>query len=164
MFVLVAATIAVAACSERPTTAPIDQLDQTADVGKSNGKSNGTPNDSSTTPPPLPATFNLSGRVLGVTRRAPAPGVTDTLRFDPLAGVPLRIMRNLLVNGQATQVLAAETTSGASGEFRVDALAGGYYVIYATAPAGSPWVSNHTLVAGTSNEVLANVYLWRQQQ
>ena len=158
LLVAAAALIAIAACGEHPSTAPIDELERTAGIGKSNG----APNDS--TPPPLATTFNLSGRVLAVTRTAPAPGVTDTLRYDPVAGVPLRVMRNLLVNGQATQVLAAETTSGASGEYRINGLAGGYYVIYATPPAGSPYASNHALVAGTANEVLANVYLWRKQQ
>jgi hypothetical protein len=159
--IVFAAVFALAACGERPATAPAEELGQLADIGKSKT----TPGDSTASPPPpLPATFNLSGRVYGVTRIAPAPGVRDTLRHDPLAGVPLRVMRNLLVDGKATQVLAAETTSGSAGEFRLNGLAGGYYVIYATAPPGSPWLSTYTLVAGTSNEVVANVYLWHNQQ
>jgi hypothetical protein len=154
--ILVAAVIALAACSDGPTTAPANELQQTPAIGKSNG----TPNDS--TPPPVLASFNLSGKVLGITRIAAAPGVADTLRHDPIPGIPLRIMRNLLVNGQATQQLAAEMTSGANGEYRVT-LPGGYYVVYATAPAGSPYVSNHALVAGTATDVTANVYLGQKQ-
>jgi len=63
----------------------------------------------------------------------------DTLRFDPIAGVNVRIMRNVLVNGVATQVLAAQLVTDALGRFAVKDLAGGYYVVYAEPPAGSVW-------------------------
>ena len=176
--VLVTAAFTLAACSDRSTTAPVEELGQAADVGKSNT----TPSDSARTPPPPPTTpttpappprdtaitppptvasFTLSGKVLGLTRTT-ASNSADTLRADPIPGIPIRIMRNLLVNGQATQTLAAETTSDANGEYRATGLAGGYYVAYANPAAGSVWASNYVLIAGTTPNVTANIYLGRK--
>ena len=176
-FILVAAALSLAACSDNSATAPVEELDQAADVGKSNTTPNDsvrtsptpitttptpptTPRDTAVTPPPTGASFTLSGKVLGLTRTTSAS--RDTLRHDPIPGVPLRIMRNLLVDGKATQTLAGETTSDANGDYRVTGLPGGYYVVYANPAAGSAWAPNHALVAGTTPNVTAHIYLGRR--
>jgi hypothetical protein len=120
------------------------------------------PRDTLDTLPRLPEKVQLSGRVLAVTVIAPAPGVRDTLRFDPIAGAKVRVMRNLLVDGKATQRLAAELVTDANGAFAVKDLAGGYYVVYADPPAGSPYQSSFSYLAATRPEVKVDVYLWRR--
>jgi hypothetical protein len=92
----------------------------------------------------------------------PAPGTRDTIRFDPVAGAKVRIMRNVLVNGRATQVLALELTTGVTGAFAVKDLPGGYYVVYADPPEGSPWSPNFSYLAATKAQVSVDVYLWKK--
>ncbi|MEW5915394.1 MAG: hypothetical protein AB1762_03270 [Gemmatimonadota bacterium] len=120
------------------------------------------PRDTLDSMPPLPEKVQLSGRVLAVTVIAPGPGVRDTLRFEAIAGAKVRVMRNLLVDGQATQRLAAERVTDANGAFTVRDLAGGYYVVYADPPAGSPYQSSFSYLAATKPEVKVDVYLWRR--
>ena len=120
------------------------------------------PRDTLDTIPPRPEKVNVSGRVLGVVVITPAPGVRDTLRFDPIAGVNVRIMRNVLVNGVAKQVLAAELVSDAAGRFAVKDLAGGYYVVYAEPPAGSIWSNSFSYLDANRPEVSVDVFLWRR--
>jgi hypothetical protein len=148
--------ITVAACSDRTTTAPGAALSQAPGVDKAGASS------TDSVPPQLAASFNVSGRVLAVSRSAPVAGSADTLHFDSVAGAAIKVYRNVLVNGAATQVLAAETTSGAGGEYRVNGLAGGYYVVQAAAPAGSPYADSFAYVAGTASEMKTDVYLWRK--
>jgi hypothetical protein len=114
------------------------------------------------TTPPVPEKVQLSGRVLGVVVIAPAPGVRDTLRFDPVAGMPLRIMRNVLVDGVAKQVLALQLTSDSQGRFSAKDLPGGYYVIYAEPAAGSPWAPSFSYLAATKPDVTVDVYVWKR--
>jgi hypothetical protein len=71
-------------------------------------------------------------------------------------------MRNVLVNGVATQVLAIELTTDAAGRFSVKELPGGYYIAYADPPAGSPWAPNWAYLAATSPAVNVDVYLWKR--
>jgi hypothetical protein len=120
------------------------------------------PRDTVDTMPPVPAKVALSGRVLAVVVVVPSAGMRDTLRFDPIAGAKVRIMRNLLVNGTASQVLAAELTSDGAGRFSVKDLAGGYYVVYVDPPAGSIWEKNFAYLAATQPNVSVDVYLWRR--
>jgi hypothetical protein len=146
---------ALSACSGDTSTGPA-VLRQT-DMGAS-AKSGQAASDSSTE---LVATFALQGRVRGVSAKSGQYG-GDTLSYEPIAGAAVRIYRNLLVDGAATQVLAAQTTSDAAGQYRVEGLEGGYYIVKAVAPAGSPYADSWTYAAGTAPEVTADVYLWRQ--
>jgi hypothetical protein len=120
------------------------------------------PRDTVDTLPPRPEKVNVSGRVLGVVVITPTPGARDTLRFDPLPGVNVRIMRNVLVDGVAKQVLAAQLVSDAQGRFAVKELAGGYYVVYAEPPAGSIWGNSFSYLNANRAEVTVDVYLWRR--
>lgn len=112
--------------------------------------------------PRIPEKVAVSGRVLGMVLIEPAPGVRDTIRVDPVAGAKVRIMRNVLVNGVATQVLALELTTDAAGRFGVKDLPGGYYVAYADPPAGSPWAPSWAYFSATSSAVNVDVYLWKR--
>jgi hypothetical protein len=104
----------------------------------------------------------VSGRVLAVVVISPTPDVRDTLRFEPIAGAKLRVMRNLLVDGKAVQRLAAELVSDANGTYALRDLPGGYYVVYADPPAGSQYSSSFSYLAATKPEVKLDIYLWRR--
>jgi hypothetical protein len=120
------------------------------------------PRDTLDTMPPLPEKVATSGRVLAIVVIPPTTGGRDTLRFDPIAGAKVRIMRNLLVDGKATQRLAAELVTDANGAFAVKDLPGGYYVVYADPPAGSPYNSSFSYLFANKPEVKVDVYLWRR--
>lgn len=154
-FVLAAACAGLAACSDRPVTAPDATSAQPNTVGTSGASSTDTI-------PQLPAVFAVSGKVLGVSSSAAVAGSSDSLHFEPVAGARIKLYHNVLVNGTATQILAAETTSGADGAYRVTGLVGGYYIVQAAAPAGSAYADNFAYLAGTASEVKTDVYLWRK--
>jgi len=118
-----------------------------------------TPPTDTTKPPP--SSFNLTGKALGVD--AVAGQGNDTLHFTPIAGATVKLMRNVLVNGQATQVEAGQTTTSASGAYQFSNLAGGYYIVYVTPPTGSPYISNWSYVEGLAPAVDVNVFLWRSR-
>jgi hypothetical protein len=143
------ASAVVAACD---VSAPGEPAAVTSTVPKAS-------TDTSTNPPP--SSFNLAGKVLGVD--AVAGQGNDTLHFTPIAGANVMLVRNLLVNGKATQVAAGETTSGPDGGYRFANLAGGYYIVSVTPPAGSPYSASWSYVSGTAPNVEINVYLWRSK-
>ena len=152
--VLAVTIIGLAACADHTTTAP--------DVGRQGatgtGGGGGTPGD---TIGELPSSVRVHGQVLGVSVTTPVQGSADTLSFEPVASAPIKIYRNVLVDGGATQVLAAETISGEHGEYEVRGLKGGYYIVKVTAPAGVPYADNWEYLPATSTDVTVNVYLWR---
>ena len=176
--IAVTLTIVVAACSSSADDAVVGPSPRTLAAGLDSAKK--PPRDSTQKPPrdttqkpprdtvrvdttpPVPEKVQLSGRVLGVVVIDPAPGVRDTLRFDPVAGMPLRIMRNVLVDGLAKQVLALQLTSDAQGRFSAKELPGGYYVIYAEPAAGSPWAPSFSYLAATKADVTVDVYVWKR--
>lgn len=143
---------ALAACSDQTSTGP-------AQATKS---ASGEPTPGDTTHS-YSGSFDVHGRVLGVTVLAPSPGVQDTLNYTPLAGAKIRIIHNLLVKGEATQELAAEVVSDADGAFAVSGLEGGYYIVEADPPSGSQYAAGQEYLAGQSPDVTLNVYLWKQQ-
>ena len=152
--VLAATVIGLAACADHTTTAP--------DTGQRGATgTDGVGRAPGDTIAELPSSARVHGRVLGVSVTAPVQGSADTLSFEPVAGAPIKIYRNVLVDGGATQVLAAETISGGSGEYEVQGLEGGYYIIRVTAPAGVPYSDNWEYLAATSSDVEVNVYHWR---
>ncbi|MBX6331254.1 MAG: hypothetical protein IRY91_05345 [Gemmatimonadaceae bacterium] len=145
---------ALAACSSDAPTSP--KLQQAPFAGGAGGASEDS------TPQGLPATFRVHGRVVGVAGVVAAPGSNDTLRYVPVAGAPITIYHNVLVDGVATQVVAAHTVSGADGTYQVDGLEGGYYIVSVTAPAGSPWADGWNYLPGTWTDVTVDVYLWQK--
>jgi hypothetical protein len=142
----------LAACSDQTSTGP-------AQATKS-ATSDPTPGD---TTHGYSGSFDVHGRVLGVAVLAPSPGVQDTLDYTPLSGAKIRIIHNLLVNGEAKQELAAETVSDAQGAYAVSGLEGGYYIVEADPPAGSAYAAGDEYLSGQSSDVTLNVYLWKQQ-
>jgi hypothetical protein len=108
----------------------------------------------------LPARVRVTGRVLGVSAREPVAGSTDTLRHDPLPHARITLKRNILVNGQSAQEPAGTFTADAEGRFRLD-LAGGYYIIEASAP-GSGYRDGWEYLPATRAAVAVNLYLWRE--
>ena len=145
---VVAATLAISACSGDGATSP-------AKVSGSNG---GTPGDTSHI---APNTVNLSGHVFALQSTTAGQG-SDTLRYIPIAGVSLKLMHNVLVNGVGVQELAGTTTSDASGAYRFDGLPGGYYVIYAYPSASSGYDGSYSLVPAQQAAVVVDVYVWKK--
>ena len=165
--VFISLTAVIAACSERG-----DYLLNPSSIARTTGADSGPrpPRDTTKRPPPpdtldsmppVPQNVAVSGRVLGIVPITPTAGSRDTLRFDPIAGAKVRIMRNLLVNGAATQVIAAERVSDANGKFSAS-LAGGWYVVYVEPPAGTNWSKSFSYLAANRAEVSVDVYLWKQ--
>jgi hypothetical protein len=112
--------------------------------------------------------MHIYGWVL--TRDEPGPDAAgaDTqpgtsVRAAPVAGATVRVHRNLLVHGVVSRQVVAETTADAGGRYDTPALPGDYYVVTATAPAGSPLVENYAL-APLEAEAQVNVYLGRAYQ
>jgi len=145
---LVLVVIVGAACGETTAPLPTGFASYTGPLGPD-------------TTQQAPARVKVSGKVLGVSVNLP--GVSgDTLAFEPIPRTRLRIMRNVLVEGSATQVLAVELLAGAHGEYTVTGLPGGYYIVYAYPPSGSVWADNWTYLPAMQAEVTADVYLWKK--
>jgi hypothetical protein len=108
-----------------------------------------------------PNTVNLSGHVFAVQATPGAQG-SDTLRYIPVGGVSLRLMHNILVNGQSAQEPAGTTVSGADGTYSFPAIAGGYYVLYAEPSAASGYAGAYSLVPAQSASVTVDVFVWRR--
>ncbi|MGH7628110.1 MAG: carboxypeptidase-like regulatory domain-containing protein [Gemmatimonadales bacterium] len=141
-------TAALLACSNTPTGL---QSVRTTD-GSAAGDS---------TSAALPASVRVTGRILGVSATGPVSGPTDTLRFEPIPGARIEVRRNVLVNGQAAQELAATLSADAEGRFRLDALAGGHYIVQAAAP-GSGYAAGWEYLPATRSAVEINLYLWKE--
>lgn len=107
-----------------------------------------------------PSFVNLSGHVFAV-ENAPAGQGSDTLRYVPIGGVPLRLMHNILVNGQSAQELAGRVVADAGGTYRFDNLPSGYYVLYAEPAAGSGWSGSYSLVPAQQAAVTIDVFVWK---
>lgn len=146
---IAAAAAALLACSDTPTG--LQSIRSTPD--------DAAPQDTTST---LPGTVQVSGRILGVSAADPVSGPGDTLRFEPIARASIEVVRNVLVNGAAQQVLAATLASGAEGEYRIADLPGGYYIVRATPPTGSAYAANWEYLPATKPEVRVDVYLWRR--
>lgn len=104
---------------------------------------------------------NLSGHVYAI-QSAP-PGGSDTLAYSAIAGVQLKLMHNVLVNGVATQELTGSTVSDANGAYHFDGIDGGYYVIYATPSVASGYKGNYSLVPAQSATTVVDVFVWKAQ-
>ena len=124
--IALATALALVACTERPPTGG----------GAGLLRGDGSSRDTATTG--TPDVMHLYGRVLvsgsGSIRTDTNP---DAVPHTPVAGAAIVVRRNELVGGRATQRVVAQTRTDARGRWDVGRLAGGYFVVYATAPAGS---------------------------
>jgi hypothetical protein len=141
------------ACSE--TVAPTNQ---SASVVQITGNGGGT---DTLIPTGYTGTARIGGRVLSTARKPGATG-NDTLSYDGIAGAKVTLKRNLLVNGAATQVTLGITTTDAQGNYAFTNAPGGYYVVYASGPAGGGWSDSYTLTLADRPLVTSNIYLWKQ--
>ena len=108
-----------------------------------------------------PSSVNLSGHVFAVQATPGAQG-SDTLRYIPVGGISLRLMHNILVNGQSAQEPAGTVVSGADGTYSFPAIAGGYYVLYAEPSAASGYAGAYSLVPAQAASVTVDVFVWRR--
>ena len=138
----------VVACNDAPTAL---QSTRNAD-GNSGGDS---------TSAALPVSVQVRGQVLGVSATEPVSGSTDTLRHEPIPHARITVKRNILVGGQSAQELAATLSADGEGRFRLDDLAGGYYIVEASAP-GSGYRDGWEYLPATRSEVAVTVYLWQR--
>jgi hypothetical protein len=153
--ILLLSALGLVACAQDTTTGPPSELRRIVDSTVTSGGD---------TVRVFTGAVRLSGQVLGVSAVVPVASSRDSLRFEPIAGARIRVMRNILVDSAATQVLVAETTSGRNGEYVVERLEAGYYIAYVTAPEGSAYVDNWSYVPANAGEVRVNVYLWRKEK
>ena len=145
-FLALASTVVLAACS-----------DGAGGLAAPNGAV-GVPVDTSGIAPSI---LNVSGHVFAI-QATPAAQGSDTLHYIPIAGVSLRLMHNILVDGQSAQELAGTTVSGADGAYGFANLPGGYYVLYAEPSAASGYAGSYSLVPRTPANVLVDMYVWRK--
>src|SRR5262249_20399823 len=85
----------------------------------------------------------------------------DTLSYDAIGGVALKLMHNVLVNGEAQQELAGTFTSDAAGAYHFDNLPSGDYVLYAYPTTTSGDKGNYSLVPALSASVIVDVFVWK---
>jgi hypothetical protein len=111
--------------------------------------------DTSTTPG-FPSVVTIQGQVyLAGTGIPTDTGVVSTAPAVP--GVTVRVMHNVLRNGQATQDEMARVTSGAQGEFSVSGLPGGYYVVEGLTTSGA--VAAYALVATMATPTTTSIWM-----
>ena len=104
----------------------------------------------------IPDKVSLTGRVLALSvNRANR----DTLEFTGVARSNVRLMRNILVDGEARQVLIAEMTTSSDGAFAANNIPGGYYVVYAEPPAEAGLTNSYSLLAALKSHVQVDVYV-----
>jgi hypothetical protein len=139
---------AVLACSDVPT-------------GLQSARNADSRTAGDTTSAGLPASVRVSGQILGVSATGPVSGSTDTLRYEPIPHARITVMRNILVNGQSAQELAATLSADGDGRFRLADLAGGHYIVEASAP-GSVYAAGWEYLPATRSVVEVNVYLWKE--
>ncbi len=131
--------ITLAACGEGTHANPI-----APNGGGSSATFHPKPGVDTTTAPGFPNAVTIQGLVYRAGTGVP----TDTGAVSmapPIAGVTIRIMHNVLRNGQATQDELARVTSGPQGDFSVSGLPGGYYVVEGLTSSGA--VAAYELVA-----------------
>jgi hypothetical protein len=87
----------------------------------------------------------------------------DSLSYDVIAGVELKLMHNILVNGEGQQELAGTATSDRAGAYHFNDLPSGYYVLYAYPTTASGYKASYSLVPAQSASVVVDVFVWKQQ-
>ena len=148
-------------CRESAPIAPREALDirdpSGADGGATDDDSSSTSQPTSPTapvdpapgpdtaispPPPRPASFTVTGAVVGVESG------TDTTRTVRVPGTTARLYRVRTADGSAVAAtLVGSTVADANGEFSFANLASAYYRLDVTAPAGGPYVDGSVSIA-----------------
>ncbi|HXI19515.1 MAG TPA: hypothetical protein VNH46_00435 [Gemmatimonadales bacterium] len=111
--------------------------------------------DTSTT-----AGFPSPVSIVGTVYRAGTGVPTDTgvvSTAAPLGGVTVRLMRNVLQNGQGVSIEMARAISDPGGEFSVAGLPGGYYVVQGLDASGE--VATYELVATTQPVTRTSIWI-----
>ncbi len=104
----------------------------------------------------IPDKVSLTGRVLALSvHRANQ----DTLQFTGVARSKVRLVRNILVDGEARQVLVAQLTTSSTGDFAANGIPGGYYAVYAEPPADAGLTKSYALLAALKSPVQVTVYV-----
>ena len=94
---------ALIACSSAPTELQSPRNTAVSDAGD-------------TTSAGLPAIVRVTGRVLGTSAAEPVAGSSDTLRHEPIPHARITVKRNILVNGQSAQEVAATLAADVADE------------------------------------------------
>ena len=150
-----AALVAFAACSGSETLSPGPSTSLNGGSNHGNDTTVNTgPQNPLPPPPPIVASFNLSGAISG---RVPG---ADTMQTTPVAGATITLVQVGSVNGDTLNpsITTATTTTDAQGAYRVEQLAPAYYRIDITAPAGSPY-ENATSGIGPARETEVKVFV-----
>lgn len=151
---LSATLLALAACLEETRAYPIAPTD----CGSS-ATFHPKPGVDTTTAPGFPSAVTIQGLVYRAGTGVP----TDTGAVSmapPIAGVTIRIMHNVLRNGQSAQDELARVTSGPQGDFSVSGLPGGYYVVEGLTAGGA--VAAYELVA--TRAAVTKTAIWMPEQ
>jgi len=144
------ALVSLGACSALATSTTDD--DRQGALAKGNG--------TDTTKFPV-SSMHIHGRVLAIVP-VPATSSGDTLRFDAIGGASVKVQRNTLVNGVATQTVVAQVKTGTDGRYDIPSQPGGYYVVTATGAGGSGYGENYVLVP-VKSDAEVDVYLGKAE-
>ncbi len=145
------ATLLLAACKDRGMPIPTEPA-----ANPSTTSFQPHPGVDTSTTPGFPSAVTIQGVVYRTGSGIPTDtGVVSTR--PPVPGVTVRFLRNLLVNGQATQQELGRVTSGAQGEFGLSGLPGGYYVVEGLDANGA--VINYQLVATTAPVTSTSIWV-----
>jgi hypothetical protein len=148
---LALAVLTSAACGSNQVMDPATTGGSTSTVTYQPG-----PGDDTTATVGFPAEVTITGTVYRAGTGVP----TDTGAVStsaPLAGVSVRLLRNVLQNGQGVSIEMARATSGADGRFSVAGLPGGYYVVQGLTAAGE--VATYELVATTDAVTRTSIWM-----
>jgi hypothetical protein len=146
--------LSLAGCLEQTRAYPIAPTD-----GGSSATFKPRPGVDTSTTPGFPSAVTIQGLVYRAGTGVP----TDTGAVSmapPIAGVTIRVMHNVLRNGQATQDELARVTSGSEGEFSVSGLPGGYYVVEGLTSGGA--VAAYELVE--TRAALTRTAIWMPER
>ena len=110
---------------------------------------------------PLPSSVDVSGHVVAVERFWPPAANGDTLRSAPLAGASVALLLRTGVDDGVFEQPVAQTTTDAQGRWKLDDVAGGYYTLDVTPPAGSGLERASFFLSATAPTVVFTAQLWR---
>jgi len=149
--ILALVAIGLAACAADQSALPTE-----TSPGNPGSTTRPGPGVDTTSTPGFPGNVTIAGTVYLAGTGVPTDtGVVSTAA--PLAGVTVRFLRNMLVNGQAAQLDLGTVVSGANGEFSATNLPGGYYVVEGLTASGA--VATYSLVATTNAVTQTSLWL-----
>jgi hypothetical protein len=155
-----AAAIVIGACSGTETLTPGPSTDLNGGASQPHDTSVTTgPQNPPQPPPPVVASFNLSGAIFG---REPG---ADTMKTVAVPGAMITLVKVGEVDGDTLNpsITTATTRTDAQGAYRIENLAPAYYRIDITAPTGSPY-ENATTGIGPARETEIRVFVSLQRK